>query len=60
MIAPRRRHEPLPLEARRALWERIWDRLLAPTTEEQPHSREPTRDGRPTDPFVTPDEERSS
>ena len=22
--------EPLPLEARRALWTRIWDRLLAP------------------------------
>ncbi len=22
--------EPLPLEARRALWNRLWDRLLAP------------------------------
>lgn len=23
-----RRHEPLPLEARRVLWRKVWDRLL--------------------------------
>jgi hypothetical protein len=23
-------HEPLPLEARRVLWRKVWDRLLQP------------------------------
>lgn len=48
---------PLPLEARRVLWQRIWDRLLAPPTAETPPSPGPTRDGRPTDPLATPDGE---
>jgi hypothetical protein len=30
MTASRRHHEPLPLEVRRVLWRRVWDRLLAP------------------------------
>jgi hypothetical protein len=46
---------PLPLEARRVLWTRIWNRLLAEPVE--PMSPPPTRDGRPTDPLAAPDEE---
>ncbi len=30
------RGEPLPLEARRILWQRVWDRLLAPPPSEEP------------------------
>lgn len=29
------RDGPLPLEARRILWQRVWDRLLAPPTRGQ-------------------------
>ena len=43
---------PLPLEARRVLWQRLWDRLLAPPTTELPPPPGPTRDGRPVDPFA--------
>ena len=30
MNSSRRHHEPLPLEARKVLWRKVWDRLLAP------------------------------
>jgi hypothetical protein len=43
---------PLPLEARRVLWTRIWDRLLAPPRIDSPPSPGPTRDGRPADTFA--------
>jgi hypothetical protein len=43
---------PLPLEARRVLWTRIWDRLLAPPRIDIPSSPAPTRDGRPADPLA--------
>ena len=46
---------PLPLEARRVLWQRLWDRLLAPPTAESPPPPGPTRDGRPADPFADGD-----
>jgi hypothetical protein len=29
-----RPHEPLPLESRRVLWTRLWDRLLQPLPSE--------------------------
>ena len=45
---------PLPLEARRVLWQRLWGRLLAPPTAEAPPPPGPTRDGRPADPFAGP------
>ena len=48
---------PLPLAARRVLWARIWDRLLAPPAVENPPPLGPTRDGRPADPFAAPDGE---
>ena len=48
---------PLPLEARRVLWQRLWDRLLAPPTAEAPPPPGPTRDGRPADPLAAPAEE---
>lgn len=44
---------PLPLEARRLLWQRVWDRLLAPPINGQPSSADTveqpsdeTREGR--------------
>ncbi len=43
------RGEPLPLEVRRILWQRVWDRLLAPPPREKPTDREErdeTRAGR--------------
>ena len=49
------RGRPLPLEARRVLWQRLWDRLLAPPAAEAPPG--PTRDGRPADPHAAPDGE---
>ena len=45
---------PLPSEARRVLWQRLWDRLLAPPPDLAPPPPGPTRDGRPADPFATP------
>jgi hypothetical protein len=48
---------PLPIEARRALWTRIWDRLLAAPPDASPSPAGPTRDGRPTDPHTDPPEE---
>ena len=45
---------PLPVEARRLLWQRLWDRLLAPPTIEAPPPPGPTRDGRPADPLAGP------
>ena len=45
----------LPLEARRVLWQRLWDRLLAPPTAETPPPPGPTRDGRPADPLAERD-----
>ena len=48
---------PLPIEARRVLWARLWDRLLSPPTAEVPPPPGPTRDGRPADPFAAPDGE---
>lgn len=30
MTSFRKHHEPLPLEARKAIWNRLWDRLLRP------------------------------
>jgi hypothetical protein len=30
MSTSRKHHEPLPLEARKVLWKKVWDRLLAP------------------------------
>ena len=47
-------HGQLPLEARRILWQRLWDRLLASPTIEAPPPPGPTRDGRPADPFAVP------
>ena len=46
---------PLPIEARRVLWQRLWDRLLAPPPDLSPPAPGPTRDGRPGDPFAEPD-----
>ena len=43
---------PLPLEARRVLWARIWDRLLAPPTAEMPSPQDSTRNGHPADPLT--------
>jgi len=43
---------PLPLDARRVLWSRIWDRLLAPPTVALPPPPGPTRDGRPANPLA--------
>ncbi len=48
---------PLPLEARRVLWSRLWDRLLAPPRVETPTALGPTRDGRPGDPLAAQHEE---
>lgn len=45
---------PLPIEARRILWRKIWDRLLAPPAAEAPPPPGPARDGRPADPFAAP------
>jgi|GEM_PF-6690313 len=45
------RGEPLPLEVRRILWQRVWDRLLAPPPREKPtdpEERDGTHEGRPT------------
>ncbi len=42
----------LSLEARRILWSRLWDRLLAPPRVETPPPPGPTRDGRPGDPLA--------
>ena len=50
-------HGPLPLEARRLLWQRLWDRLLAPPAIESPPPPGPTRDGRPADPLAVSTEE---
>jgi hypothetical protein len=33
---------PLPLEARRRLWDRLWDRLLQPCPDERDSVKEPT------------------
>ncbi len=47
---------PLPLEARRVLWNRIWDRLLASPTVETPPALGPNRGGRPADPLAVPED----
>ena len=52
--------ESLPLEARRVLWRRLWDRLLAAPPDLSPPPPGPTRDGRPADPLAAPDRERSA
>ena len=36
---------PLPLEARRALWQRLWDRLLAPPLAPDREASAPTGGG---------------
>ena len=51
---------PLPLEARRVLWQRLWDRLLAAPPDLSPPPPGPTRDGRPADPLAAPDAEGRS
>ncbi|MDP9359487.1 MAG: hypothetical protein M3R02_30225 [Chloroflexota bacterium] len=48
---------PLSLEARRLLWSRLWDRLLAPPLVETPPPPGPTRDERPVDPLAAQHEE---
>ncbi len=48
---------PLPLEARRVLWSRLWDRLLAPPRVETPPPPGPSWDGRPVDPLAPQHEE---
>jgi len=40
------RGEPLPLEVRQILWQRVWDRLLAPPPREKPTDREERDDPR--------------
>ncbi len=52
-----RPQHPLPLEARLILWDRLWDRLLAPPMVETPPPPGPTRDGRPADPLAVQNEE---
>jgi hypothetical protein len=39
--SPKTAAHALPLEVRRALWTRIWDRLLAPSVEQQASSDTP-------------------
>ncbi len=42
------RGEPLPLEVRRILWQRVWDRLLAPPPRvdpTDPAERDESREG---------------
>ncbi len=52
-----RPQDSLPLEARRVLWSRLWDRLLAPPQVETPSPPGPTRDGQPDDPYAVQNEE---
>ena len=40
-----RRDGPLPLEARRVLWRRLWDRLLQPCAHERAATPDPETDG---------------
>ncbi len=55
-----RPQESLPVEARRILWNRLWDRLLAPPQVETPLPPGATRDGRPADPIAIQNEEGQS
>jgi hypothetical protein len=48
---PTRRNGTLPIEARLYLWQRVWDRLLAPPADMVAPPTAGTRDGKPADPL---------
>jgi hypothetical protein len=54
-----RPHEPLPLEARKVLWKKVWDRLLAAPADVGASPIQ-GRGGNPGDPMAEPGAEREA